>query len=326
MVQVKLFVSRVYHCCTNIPQACFVRDAQYTLIFLALIRSPEDLGRNMHSRLGRHGGHGHGCQHGGGHDRDSLIGDMGCRGLGGGRFHGSYNHCDDRDGERYGWGREGRVRLNDSPVHHRRPSSMGGLLGGLEGLNLGGGGLSGGRLSRGQLSGGGLGGGGRLLGGMGGLGGVPPIRYYSDGLGNRRNPFLEHGLEGGLMDPRDNPYLRQELGMRGMGMGLQDRLGGGRPILADGVGLGLGGGSRSPSLRGSMYSLDHLDRRSRPYHYQPPYVEDYDGGYEEELLEMLGRRDGLMQGADLYGLLPAGYDIEDLMDGMGGLGGRRGRL
>jgi hypothetical protein len=96
------------------------------------------------------------------------------------------------------------------------------------------------------------------------------------------------------------------------------------------MGLGLGGGSWTPSLRGSNYSLDHLDRRPRPYHYQPPYVEDWESILdEEEMLEMLGRRDGLMKGADLYGPLPPGYDLEDVMGGMGrmgGLGGRRGRL
>jgi hypothetical protein len=34
---------------------------------------------------------------------------------------------------------------------------------------------------------------------------------------------------------------------------------------------------------GSDYSLTHLDRFTRPYHYQPPYVEDYESDVEEEL-------------------------------------------
>lgn len=249
----------------------------------------------------------------GGCDRDTLLGEMGgCSGLGGGRgpLYGSHNHCS-RDGERFGWGREGRVRLDDLPTHHRRPNSLGGLTGGVGGLNLGGG--------EGPL--------GSMGGGLGGRG---PMRAGPfDGLENRGSPLLRRGLDAAFMDPRDNPYLFHELSLGGIHS--RDRLGSGRPFLPGGMGmglgLGLGGRSRTPSLRGSNYSLDHLDRRPRPYHYQPPYVEDWESILEEELLrpemmELLERRNDIMHGADLYGL-PAGYDLEDLM---GGMGGRRGRL
>ena len=82
-----------------------------------------------------------------------------------------------------------------------------------------------------------------------------------------------------------------------------------------------------PSVSESNYSLDHLDRRPRPYHYQPPYVEDWESILDEaEMMEMLERRDGLMGEADLYGPLPPGYDLDDIMGVLGGMGRRRGRL
>ena len=124
-------------------------------------------------------------------DLDSLDGEMGCEGLGGGRLHSSHNHCGGRNGERFGWGREGRVRLEDSTMRHRRSSSMGGLMGGIGGLNLGRGGI---------------GGGGGLLGGIGGLGGGMGDfgggrrRGPLDGPGNRGLPFLGRGLDEVFME------------------------------------------------------------------------------------------------------------------------------
>lgn len=283
----------------------------------------------MHLRLGHHADHGHRChgmEHGRlrGCNRGSLFCEVGCGGLERGHLHSSQSHYG-RDGERFGWGREGRVRFDDSPIHHRRRGSIGGMMGGLRGLNLGGDRLG---------DGGGLLGGGAALGGLGGRG--PIRRGPLDGLGSRGSPFLGRGLDAAFLDPRESPYLSRELGLGRLnalgGLGSRDRLEGGRPFSPGGMGLGfdLEGRSRSPSLRGSNYSLDHLDRCPRPYHYQPPYVEDWESVLEDELLrpelvELLDQRDGIIQGAGLYGL-PAGYDIEDLMGGRGGLGGRRGRL
>jgi hypothetical protein len=231
------------------------------------------------------------------------MSEIACEGRGERRrpLYGAQNYFG-RGGERFGWGREGRVRLDSSPVYHRRRGTMGGLVGGLGGLNLGGGES---------------GGSGGLLGGMGGMGDF-------DRLGNRRSPFLGRELDAGFMYHCDNPYLCHGMGFGGLRS--CDRLGGGRPVLPGGIGLDLGG-SRSPSLRGSNYSLDHLDRRPRPYHYQPPYVEDWESIHEEELLrpemmEMLEQRNDIIQGADLYGL-PGGHDIEGFM---GRVGGRRGLL
>jgi len=128
--------------------------------------------------------------------------------------------------------------------------------------------------------------------------------------------------------------------MRGLGMGM----GGGRGLLggmggmglAAGMGLGGGlGGSRSPSLRGSNYSLEHLDRQARSYHYQPPYVEDWE---DDEEMRMLQMQEMMMaqQGVDMFGPGMMGFGNEDYMGGMGGgmlgggiggsMGGRRGRL
>jgi hypothetical protein len=50
-------------------------------------------------------------------------------------------------------------------------------------------------------------------------------------------------------------------------------------------------GSPTASLDSvSEYSLRHMDRLGRPYHYQPPYVEDYESQLDEELV---GQPDGL---------------------------------
>ena len=110
---------------------------------------------------------------------------------------------------------------------------------------------------------------------------------------------MNRGLEATL--------LEAQLG----GLGSHGRLGGGQPMFNGGMRLGMAlGGSRTPSL----HSRDHLDRRSRPYHYQPPQVEDYEGMLDEEfladVLEMNQRRHDV-PGADLYGL-PPGY-LEELM-------------
>jgi hypothetical protein len=179
-------------------------------------------------------------------------------------------------------------------------------MGGLRGLNLG----------RRLLSGGGFSGGGSLLGGVGGWGTTSEDPY--DGLGNRRSPYLDRALEAALLY-RDSPYFRSGLRLNDpAGLMSRDRLAGSSPYLNGGAGLGMDlEGSRSPSFRGSGFSLNHLDRRPRPYHYQPPYVEDYESVLEEELLgdliELAERRG---EGADMYGL-PGRYELEDLIGEMG---------
>lgn len=276
----------------------------------------------MHSRLRHHGDHGRGCNGIGGCNGDSAD-ELGFGLAGAGcPLRGSRNYSG-REGDRLGWGREGRGRLDDSLTRPRRLGSMGGLLNEPGGLDLG----------RGGIGGGSFGGRGGSLDGMDGLGGLGGVRRWApfgsgsfdrlDGRGSppfRRIDDFVHPY-----DTASDQYLLdlREIGLGGMGG--QGRLGG-RPLLPGGLGTGLGGGlggrSRTPS---SNYSFDHLDRRPRPYHYQPPYVEDWGSILEEELLGqevlgMLDRRGGMMQDRDLYGYgLPGAYDIDDLTGGMGGL-------
>ena len=264
-------------------------------------------------------------------DRDSLLGEMNHGGLGGdgimgARCLGTHNHLG-IDGTVFGWGREGRVRLDDYPMHHWRRKSMGGLMGGRgpeaqgssPGRGLGGG------LGRGPK--GGLGGihGDCLVGGFGGAGaihesmrGIPrgALRGETpDGLRRGRTALLgREGLEAALLEARGGIGLR--------GLGTHECPEGGRPLIGANSLLG---GPRSPS--GSLYNLSHLDRRSRPYHYQQPYFEDYESELEDqewlEMMEMMRRR-GDLQGADRYGF--AGMALEDLIGEVGGMGIRRMRI
>lgn len=64
---------------------------------------------------------------------------------------------------------------------------------------------------------------------------------------------------------------------------------------------------------GSEYSLRRLDRLSRPYHYQPPYVEDYESELDEELWrqqEELEGRNGILP-RDLYEAYGLGEGLID---------------
>ena len=299
----------------------------------------------MHSRLGHPADHGHICHnHGhsrgsGGSNRGSFLGDISLGGLGGdeiggGRQAGTHNHLG-RDGNRFGWGREGRVRLEDFPMHHQRYGSMDGLVGGMEtGLSGGlrgirggiGGDLRGGMAGNlgGPLSGGfgggiGFAGGLRGIGGTGGIGGMRAIPReamlgdFLEGFGDRGASLLGRG--GIEAAP---PDAREDMGFDGMSARDHLRMRGGRNLFA---------GVNDLSGGHSDYSLDHLDRRSRPYHYQYPYVEDYESELEEqEMLEMMEvmRRGGDMHGGGMYGF--SDMELEDLIGRMGGLAGRRARM
>lgn len=267
----------------------------------------------MHS--GRLGHHGHRC-HDGAHEmgigragaceRDSLHGQMNCCGLVGGQgpWYGQHNQSG-RTGERFGWGREGRVRLDDSPTCHRRRASLDALVGGLGGV--------------GGLNIGGLGGGLNLGGGAGLFG---RHRGPFDPLQQRVSPLLGRGrgLDASLQDLRDYPYYLQQLSLGGLGA--RGCLGGGRQLPLGNIGLGLGAGLRPGSLRSvSSYSLDHLDRLPRPYHYQPPFAEDYESLFDEDLdpeMDLMEWGGGLVNRGDFYRSLPPGYDVEDVL-------GRRSR-
>jgi hypothetical protein len=86
----------------------------------------------------------------------------------------------------------------------------------------------------------------------------------------------------------------------------------GTPDIARGYNLG--------SLSsGSDYSLTHLDRFARPYHYQPPYVEDHESDVEEELWR---EQDGLNA---RHGINPRDfYDGSGPRDDFLDAGSRRG--
>lgn len=83
----------------------------------------------------------------------------------------------------------------------------------------------------------------------------------------------------------------------------------------------IGEESQANSLDSSVseYSLRHMDRMSRPYHYQPPYVEDYVSELEEELLRQQDELDSLhdiMAPSEFSGLLsPRGGYLVDPGDG-----------
>jgi hypothetical protein len=111
-------------------------------------------------------------------------------------------------------------------------------------------------------------------------------------------------MGGGMMDLRDGFVFPE--GPAPNALRSRDYLGLRQPPMMPGIGMG-GLGSRSPaaSLRsGSSFSLEHLDRQPRTYHYQPPFVEDYESEVEEELL----RREEEEMIQQLYGLP---YDFED---------------
>lgn len=193
-----------------------------------------------------------------------------------------------RNGEPFGWGREGRVRLDDTPMLHRRRGSMGGLADGLDRLSLGGGGGRGGGL----------------------LGGLRMRDRLSQGSGTS---FF--GRDDGFLDMRRSPHNQSRLGLERGGNPRDRLLEGGGPYMLS----GLGSGSRSSlgSLgSGSQYSLRHFDRRPRQYHYQPPYVED---DLEAELIEeemMRRRHEALMDmrhGRDRDDYIGPVYD-DDFID------------
>jgi hypothetical protein len=223
-------------------------------------------GDRRHSRGSRsHGLGGLGCGSGGQFDDMEFGG----RPSPFGRYSRSGRH-----GEHIGWGRDGAVRLEDTPVLRRRQGSMSELLEGIGGMNLGGGSRSP-FMSRNPLR---SPRGPPLFGG-----GRPPL---DDGLfsgGRDRGSHLGPGMGMGMGEG-----LGGSLGMgMGMGMGMgglvsRERLFSPRAGL---LGSGLHGlGSRPGSSRAStIFDLRALDRPRMPYgplaprlsNYRPPYVEDY---------------------------------------------------
>jgi hypothetical protein len=227
-----------------------------------------------------------------------------------------------RPGEQYGWGRDGRVRLEERPIPIRQRDPLDGLEGRLGRLRLGGGG-SGGLLGGSDSS-------RRLLHNGSDAGSV-----RGSLLDVRRNPYLEHDLEvdrgpmrGSLRNLRRDVYehdldsnrgsargslvdfrrdqcehdLEMDRGSRSgslrdlrrdiyehdlemnRGYSSNEQLNGRLPGLP-----ALPGGLRSRSGsslgRGSVHSLPHHDRQPRNYHYQRPYVEDDIESLEERRRE-----------------------------------------
>jgi hypothetical protein len=177
-----------------------------------------------------------------------------------------------RHGEHIGCGRDGAVRLEDTPVLRRRQGSMSELLEGIGGMNLAGGSRSP-FMSRNPLGsprGPPLFGGGRSLLDDG---------LFSGGRGRGRGSLFGPGMGMGM-----GGGLGGSLGM-GMGMGglvSRERLFSPRAGILEG-GLHRLGSRPGSSRTSSIFDPRALDRPRMPYgplaprlsNYRPPYVEDY---------------------------------------------------
>jgi hypothetical protein len=215
------------------------------------------------------------------HSRGGLGGrSHGLGGLGGsgGRFDVRGRHGSGRSG-RIGFGREGGVRLDDTPLLRRRQGSMSELMDGMRELNLGGDRLRGDRLGGDRRS--------PLLG-------RSPLGSRDSLLFGGRSP-LEDDLLGGL-GGRRGPLLGRGMGMSDLGS--RESLRSPRAELLGG-GL-LGRGSQVGSSRvSSIFDLHALDRPQMPYGpldaslhtYRHPYVEDYFSEIDPEELLMLQEMD-----------------------------------
>jgi hypothetical protein len=208
----------------------------------------------------------------------------GLGGLGGsgGRFDGMMfggrpslggRHGGGRSGQ-IGFGREGGVRLNDTPMLRRRQGSMSELLDGMGELNLGGDRLRGDRRSP-------------LLG-------RSPLGSRDSLLFGGRSP-LENDLLGGL-GGRRGPLLGRGMGISGLGS-LESLHSSRAELLGGGL---LGRGSQLGSSRASsILDLHVLDRPRMPYgpldaslhNYRHPYVEDYFSEIDPEELLILQEMD-----------------------------------
>lgn len=235
-------------------------------------------------------------------------------------------HGHGRPGEKYGWGRDGRVRLEERPIFpNRQRDSLDGLVGGLGRLRLGDGG--GGSLLGGSMSGNPR----RLLRNGPGSGSVrgslQDLRrdLYEDmdinrgsvrgSLWDLRHDLDENDLDmdrgslrgslrrgphsdldmnrgpvrGSLQDFRRNSFYEHDLEMN-RGYSSNEQLGVGRSPGLPALPRGLRSRSRSSLGSSSVHNLPHLDRQPRNYHYQRPYVED-----DIESLEDRRREEELMR-------------------------------
>jgi hypothetical protein len=228
-----------------------------------------------------HPGNGFNSRGGGRHG----LGGLGCSGgrfddmMFGGRSSLSGRHGGSRSSN-VGWGREGGVRLDDTPMLRCQRGSMSELMDGIGGLGLGGGGGGGGGSGRSPLM------------------GRSSLGSRGSSLFGGRSPLDDDLL--GILDGRRGSLLGGDMGM-GMG-GLGSREG----LLSPRVGLLggglLGGGSRAGSSRASsIYDLHALDRprmsygplASRLSNYRQPYFEDYYSEIDPEdllLMEEMDRR------------------------------------
>ena len=180
-----------------------------------------------------------------------------------------------RNGELYGWSRAGRVRLHTPSLLSENLASINRS----SRVNSG--------LHPDET--------GRVLGDL-----------HHDPF-DRRLSYVDHEtryLDDHLLDPHRNSYARGRPQLS-WDLGAPDGFGRSRPYVSDALGIAdTGRGSTSGSVSsGSDYSLNHLDRFSRPYHYQPPYVEDYESDIEEELRR---RHDDLEA---RYGMISRDYYI-----------------
>jgi hypothetical protein len=170
-----------------------------------------------------------------------------------------------RNGEDFGWGREGRVRPEQPLFLRGQVDPMGGLVGGLRSLHLD---------REGSSSG-------------------PHSAYF----GRRPLPLRRRlgQSDDTLMGRHSVPPSRHESDML-LGRSHRAR----RPYMSGAFSIpDFGPGSCADPLDSvSEYSLHDLDRLSKPYHYQPPYAEDYESDTEEEIL----RQEEEPSGELIYGL------------------------
>jgi hypothetical protein len=208
----------------------------------------------------------------GSHDSHSSIATLSRCGYDGvnddGNRYGGHSdrHRQNGHGERLGWGREGRLRLEEPLMYPSRRSSTNGSMGAMRGLG-----------GMGDL--GGLGGmGGLRIGGGGPFGGGPmPERLRRHRLGSGSGSIRDQ-----LLDSRRSSFSDSSCGL-GSRLASRDRLNESGQFMSGGLHSGFGSRASLSSLgSGTSYNLQQFDRRPRQYHWQPPHVED---DFEESMME-----------------------------------------
>lgn len=192
-----------------------------------------------------------------------------------------------RNGDMYGWGREGRVRLEPLVFIREPGGSLNGYFGRGRQCEV--------NLNRENLY--------RLHDGDSEQDSQPiPSRLLD----------LPYGL---AVCPPESPPYQPDILLEDGGHSLDPYIRGALEF------HDIGEGSHIESLGSvSEYSLGHLDRGGTTYHYQPPYVEDYISELEEELQRQQDELDSLpdmMSESEFSGLLSprGGYFVDPGEDG-----------